>query len=68
MTRWRALCLGRWCVMHYPRAIETAWLICANNSVILTAESFGELIAAVGTRCCHRAAQFILNFRENIDG
>jgi hypothetical protein len=50
--RWREIAIGRWCLMHYPRAIETAWLVCCGETVIFSAQSLGELLAAVLSRVC----------------
>jgi hypothetical protein len=45
VKHWRTLKVGHWCVMVYQRPIETAWLVCCENTVILAADSLFLLMA-----------------------
>jgi hypothetical protein len=52
---WRTVSLGRWAVMHYTRAIETAWLVCCRDTVILTADPLPALMALAVWHVCRIA-------------
>jgi hypothetical protein len=46
---WREIAVGRWCLMTARSVTGRCWLICAQNSVLLSANSLSGLIAlAIG--------------------
>jgi hypothetical protein len=49
---WRQIAIGRWCLMTARSVTGRCWLICAENTIVFSAQSFGELLAAVMSRVC----------------
>jgi hypothetical protein len=50
MKRWHEFSIGRWCAMIGPSVAGLCYLICVENTVVLSAQSPGELIASVVAR------------------
>jgi hypothetical protein len=54
---WHTVNVGqRWCLMTAQSVTGRCWLICAENTVIFSARSLGELLASVVAGLC-RAIQ-----------
>jgi hypothetical protein len=60
MKVWRSLDVGRWCVMTAMGGVSgRCWVICAENTVVFSAQSLSELVASVLCRVCRRASNLI---------